>query len=78
MPRPASRTDSYYFERAVECAAAACAASIAEVKQAYRDLEDEWLQLWSKKKDGSPLRIAQYRQKTSRPVRGASTGSKQS
>jgi hypothetical protein len=44
MPSP-SRQNAYYAEQAAKCAAAALITTIAEIKQAYLDLEQGWRQL---------------------------------
>ena len=54
---------AYYRRQASECAAAASATSVAEVKQAYLDLEQGWLSLAP---DGE-----EYPCIASKPFRGA-------
>lgn len=56
---------AYYRRQASECAAAASVTSVAEVRQAYLDLEQGWLSLAPKAEDptdpataASPLRGA--------------------
>jgi hypothetical protein len=44
MPRTLARTE-YCRKQAAECAAAAMAATIADVKEAYVNLEQAWLHL---------------------------------
>lgn len=44
MPSP-SRQNAYYAEQAAQCAAAALATTIVEIKQAYLDLEQGWRRL---------------------------------
>jgi hypothetical protein len=44
MPRADAQT-SYYLNQANQCAKAAAAASVAELREAYASLEQGWLQL---------------------------------
>jgi hypothetical protein len=46
---------AYYRRQASECAAAASATSVAEVKQAYIDLEQGWLSLAPKGNERSAI-----------------------
>jgi hypothetical protein len=56
MHRGNSANQKAYFRRqASECAAAASATSVAEVKQAYLDLEQGWLALAPKGNERSAI-----------------------
>lgn len=54
---------AYCHHQASECATAASATSVAEVKQAYLDLEQGWLSLAPKSKEHPTV--------SSKPIRGA-------
>lgn len=50
MSRETKQTD-YYAQQAAQCAAAATATAIAEIKDAYLNLEQGWLHLSPKPPD---------------------------
>jgi hypothetical protein len=59
---------AFYRQQASECAAAASATSVAEVKQAYLDLEQGWLSLTPNAEESADAAIA------SKPFRSADAG----
>lgn len=47
-----TRKDVYYAQQAAQCAAAAAITTIAEIKQAYLDLEQGWRHLFPEAMEG--------------------------
>jgi hypothetical protein len=52
MHRKSIKRTEYYRQQASACAAAAVTTDIAEIKQAYLELEQGWLCLTPKRKEG--------------------------
>jgi hypothetical protein len=46
------RQNAYYAEQAAQCAAAALVTTVAEIKQAYLDLEQGWRHLFPEAAEG--------------------------
>jgi hypothetical protein len=66
MPNQDART-AYFLNQATQCAKAASAASVAELRQAYANLEQGWLQLVPQRPEGERSDQAPTPTKSRRP-----------